>query len=41
MKLILFIAAAIFFALSAFRVGGPVDWNSAAFCCLTVGVLLI
>jgi hypothetical protein len=40
-KIILFILAAIFFALAALRVPGRIDWVPAGFCCLVIGLLLI
>ncbi len=41
LKLILIVAAAILFALAAFRVSGPIEWQNAAFCCLVVALLIL
>ena len=41
MSLVLFIIAAIFFGLAAFRVGGPLDWTNAAFCLLTIALFIL
>ncbi len=41
MEQILFILAAIAFALDAFRVGGPVNWTPIGFCLLTIALFLI
>jgi hypothetical protein len=38
---ILFVLAAVFFALGAFRVSAPVNWTDAAFCVLTIALFLI
>ena len=40
LRLLFFVLAAIFFGLAAFRVNGPLDWNSAGFACVTIGVFL-
>lgn len=40
-KTILFGLAAIFFALDAFRVSGPLNWTPAGFCCLTLSLLVL
>jgi hypothetical protein len=40
-SLILFIAAAILFALDAFRVTGPINWTPAGFCCLTIALFIV
>jgi hypothetical protein len=41
LKLVFIIAAAVFFALDAFRVPGPLNWVSAGFCCLVIGLLIV
>lgn len=42
MKLILFIAAAILFALDGFHITHPsLSWTPLAFACLVVGLLII
>lgn len=38
---IFFIIAAVFFSLGAFRVNGPLEWNSAGFACVTIGAFLL
>jgi len=41
MSQILFIIAAIFFALDALHVSGPISWTPAGFCCLTLALFLV
>jgi cytochrome c oxidase subunit IV len=40
-KTILFILAAIFFGLDAFRVPGKISWTPAGFCVLTIALFLV
>jgi hypothetical protein len=40
-KLVLLIAAAIFFGLDAIKVGGPINWTPGGFCLLVIALLLI
>jgi hypothetical protein len=39
-KLIFLIIAAVFFALAALKVPGPLDWTNAGFCCVVISVLV-
>lgn len=41
LEFILYLLAAIFFGLDAFRVSGPISWTPAAFCLLVVALFLI
>ena len=42
MEKVLFILAAVFFALDAFRVDGKIiSWTPAAFCCLVLALFLL
>jgi hypothetical protein len=41
LSVILIVAAAVFFALEAFRVSGPVSWTPAGFCFLTIALFLL
>ena len=37
----LYLFEAIFFALDAFRVSGPVSWTPAAFCLIVIALFLL
>jgi cytochrome c oxidase subunit IV len=40
-EFLLYLLSALFFALDAFRVSGPISWTPAAFCLLTIALFLL
>jgi cytochrome c oxidase subunit IV len=41
LDLLLFVLAAVCFALDAFKVSGPINWTPAGYCLLVIAIWII